>query len=510
MALTTRKPTGIPAWPLMLLAGMQKAGKTYAAAQASASEFVGRTLWLPFGEDDPDEYGALPGTRFEIVEHDGTFLDFRRALREAVAEPPAGGPTLLVVDSLGRVWDFLQAQAQLEANERARRRQKDVSGEEIPITSDLWNLAKSRWSTVMNPLRDHAGPVLALSRLEDVAVMGRDGAPTGERQWKVKAEKTLPGDVDVIVEMRSRSDVALTGLRSLKVDVAKGVNDRLPLKDFTVEGVWRMLGLLDGAKVGRRRYTPLDAERSAADSEAEAVRASTRRVDQRAARDELAAARGAAWEAAQRLGWDSEAAAMDWEATRGKPITEGTPEELAVYTRELHHLPARSAPRDPQMVQAVDVRKDALAAIVRRFGVLGVADDDRLPLLTGTLGRFVKSSEALTNEELVSLVEKLHKATPAEVEENLPGFRDLHALGAQMTIDEVNDTHNEGDAGNDGRQGDAEGDGAAVDGGAVAGVADVGAGEGDPGAAEAAGEGGAGDGAARDGAGRSKARAPRK
>ena len=73
MTLQTRKPTGIPSWPIVLLTGVEKSGKTYAAAAASASEMVGRTLWLGIGEDDPDEYGAIPGTRFEIVVHDGTY-----------------------------------------------------------------------------------------------------------------------------------------------------------------------------------------------------------------------------------------------------------------------------------------------------------------------------------------------------------------------------------------------------------------------------------------------------
>ena len=37
MTLITRKPTGKPPWPIMLIAGVEKSGKTYSAAQASAS-----------------------------------------------------------------------------------------------------------------------------------------------------------------------------------------------------------------------------------------------------------------------------------------------------------------------------------------------------------------------------------------------------------------------------------------------------------------------------------------
>lgn len=72
MTLTTRKPTGLPSWPILLIAGVPKAGKSYACAAASASPLVGRTLWVPVGEDDPDELGGIPGADFDIVQHDGT------------------------------------------------------------------------------------------------------------------------------------------------------------------------------------------------------------------------------------------------------------------------------------------------------------------------------------------------------------------------------------------------------------------------------------------------------
>ena len=41
MALKTRKPTGKPPWPILLLAGRPKAGKSYAAAAATETTGVG-------------------------------------------------------------------------------------------------------------------------------------------------------------------------------------------------------------------------------------------------------------------------------------------------------------------------------------------------------------------------------------------------------------------------------------------------------------------------------------
>src|SRR5690606_14747062 len=83
-ALQTRKPSGLPSWPILLLAGREKAGKSWAAVSASASPLVGRTLYIGIGEDDPDEYSIIPGADFEIVVHDGTFPGILAAVRAAV------------------------------------------------------------------------------------------------------------------------------------------------------------------------------------------------------------------------------------------------------------------------------------------------------------------------------------------------------------------------------------------------------------------------------------------
>src|SRR3954471_14551211 len=113
MALQTRKPTCLPSWPITLLSGLHKTGKTYTAAQASASDMIGRTFWIGCGEDDPDEYGAMPRVRFVIVTHDGTHKGMLAAIRAAVAKTPEGGaPNLIVLDSATRWWDMLSKQAQ--------------------------------------------------------------------------------------------------------------------------------------------------------------------------------------------------------------------------------------------------------------------------------------------------------------------------------------------------------------------------------------------------------------
>lgn len=249
-AIHTRRPTGKPPWPIMLLAGSEKAGKSYAAAVASASAVIGRTFWISIGEDDPDELGALPGARFEIVEHDGTYRGILGAIDAAAAQPADGPPNMIVVDSSSRLWDLLVDDEQAKANSRHK-----ASTDDAQITMDLWNHAKARWGNVMTLLRSHNGPVIITSRFKLVTVIEK-GKPTPEKEWKVQAEKSLIFDVGVVVEMPARGEVYLTSVRSLKFAAEPGA--RVPYADFTVEKLWRDLGVTEpGATTARVHATPV-------------------------------------------------------------------------------------------------------------------------------------------------------------------------------------------------------------------------------------------------------------
>jgi hypothetical protein len=255
---TTRRPTGKPSWPILLLAGGEKSGKSWSCAQASGSDLIGRTLWIGIGEDDPDEYGNVPGADFEIVAHDGTYRDILAAVEWATTQPPVDGkPTLVVLDSMTRLWDLLCSMAQDEANEQARRRaakqNRAVPDEEADITMNLWNVAKNRWGYVLDALRDYQGPSLVTARLEEVTVVV-GGKPTQDRILKVKAERNLPYDVGGLVQMPERGKAYLTGVRTTRMNVP----ERLPLPGFTVDKLWRDLGLAD-TEAGQRRHAKVES-----------------------------------------------------------------------------------------------------------------------------------------------------------------------------------------------------------------------------------------------------------
>lgn len=256
--LITRKPTGKPPWPLMLLAGGEKSGKSWAAAEFSASELIGKTYYIEIGEHYADEYGSIPGARYEIVPHDGTYRGIGRAVWAATKQPrdESGKPNCIIVDSLTVLWEMLSKQAHRTAYNRWRAKHPNAPepDDEVQVTMDLWNIAKDKFGEIINLLRQHDGPCIVTSRLEQVSVVA-GGKPTNEKAWKVQAEKNLPYEVDAVIQAREPRTWQITGLRSVKFQLPVG--ETIPMPGFTVEGFLRRLGLdQDGATLPRSVTLP--------------------------------------------------------------------------------------------------------------------------------------------------------------------------------------------------------------------------------------------------------------
>jgi len=254
-ALRTRKPSGLPSWPIGLLAGVEGSGKSWKLAEASASSLIHRTLWVGAGEDDPDEYAIIEGARFEIVEHDGSYRGILNALIAATAQEPGpnGEPNLIVLDSGSRLWSLLSGNAQETANERWRRKNqgKEFPDTDVPISMDLWNVAKDRWGHIIDVLREHQGPSIITSRLELVTLM--DGEkPTKEKFWKPTIEKNAPYEVGFVVQMRAsypEQENLLVKVKSARykheVDSKGKVKPQSLPDTWTIEWLWRALGLAE-------------------------------------------------------------------------------------------------------------------------------------------------------------------------------------------------------------------------------------------------------------------------
>jgi hypothetical protein len=240
--MQTRKPTGKPHWPLVLLAGTEKSGKSYACAALSASDLIDRTFYIEVGEGSADQYGALPGARYEIVEHDGSWKGILAACQAAVAEPTNGKPHAIVLDSASELWALLTDEQQAIATKRGKE----------TITMDQWAAAKKRWRKVIDTLRASKGPVILTARLDLVTVMDKAGKPTTEKQWKARAEKDLPYEVDGVIELKEPRRPVVAGIRTVAFPVPTGGIVPKNQEAFNLDGFLRSLNI-DG---GERIYIP--------------------------------------------------------------------------------------------------------------------------------------------------------------------------------------------------------------------------------------------------------------
>ncbi|MFG2865438.1 hypothetical protein [Streptomyces sioyaensis] len=250
----SRKPTGKPNPPIILLTGPEKSGKSYEAARGSSSELIGMTYWIEIGgtEGTADYYGRVPGAAYEIVPHDGSYQDILDAIRWVNHQPRVDGkPNMLVIDSMTSLWDMLSDEIAMYARNRAiakaqrNRSRIPTLDDPVVIDSDLWNRAKDRWGEVLWLLRRHQGPCLLLARTEIVTAFEND-KPTRNTTRKVKAEKNLPAAVDAIVDLHAIGEAWLTGVRTLHMDIKPGESQRF--HDFTVDTLLRRLGLQDAAE----------------------------------------------------------------------------------------------------------------------------------------------------------------------------------------------------------------------------------------------------------------------
>jgi hypothetical protein len=256
MTIKTRKPTGKAPWPMLLIAGVEKSGKSYSCAQFSASDMVGRTFYIEVGEGSADQYGALTGARYEIVEHDGSWQGILDACKAAVVEPSeVGKPNCIVLDSASELWALLCDEQQSVASGR---------GKSI-ITMDQWNAAKRRWRQVIDALRSSKGPVLITARYEQVTVM-KDGKPTTDKEWKVRAEKDLAFEVDGIIAMKEPRKPVVAGIRTVAFEVPAGGIVPRDQSAFEIEGFLRSLNIDGGERVYIPRKEDPDAYNPAPDA----------------------------------------------------------------------------------------------------------------------------------------------------------------------------------------------------------------------------------------------------
>lgn len=246
MPLKTRRPTGAVPWPVILVEGGEKAGKTWAAAALSASDRIGQMYWIDLGEGSADEYGAIPGADYLIVEHDGSFAQIYDAVAEihtlaAKAQADGEKPVALTIDSMTAEWDLLKDWAGERAKGSASNRKKLAKdpNAEISISTNYWNDANSRHRKLMRLLMTFPGIVVMTARGKPVAAIGENGQPIeGRKEYRVEGHKTLGYDASCWIRLSRDEPPIVVGCRSVHTGIRPGRDEPKPLpEDWTLEGV---------------------------------------------------------------------------------------------------------------------------------------------------------------------------------------------------------------------------------------------------------------------------------
>jgi hypothetical protein len=392
MALTTRKPTGAVPPPVILLEGETGSGRSWTAAELSASPKVGRTFWIELGDESTaDQYGAIPNVRYEIVESgnpDGSW-DWRnlyaaaRDFRDETHRAAEAGelPPVLVVDQVGAVWDMLGewADNRVRSSKKNQALLAEDPNAEIDITSNYWNDATARWRKLVSLFLTTKGVVILLSRGEEITAF-ENGKPTQRKTWKVAGQKTLTWSMPIWVRLMQNSNPRLIKLRAVTNGIRPGVDREQSMPGFTLERlIFERYGW-DPATTGQRQLVPMVAGNDTPDSDL---------ADELAAQIAAASDKDTLTEA-----WNAFRAA----ATAGQ-IQPATGDRLKAAWMERKDQLLPLAADDPRMT--------------RMFALLGQAEitdrDQRLQWCSQVLGRAVTTTKEMTGADIAKVTERTER-----------------------------------------------------------------------------------------------------
>lgn len=248
--IKARKPTGTVPWPLVLIEGPEKSGKSYAAAQFTASDKIGQAYWLDIGEGAADEYAAIKGANYLVIEHDGSWGDIIgqvQAVHDEAARAAKAGekPVVLVIDSMTAEWDLLKdwtshRARQSKAGKRTLAADPDA---EVKPAMNLWNDANARHGALMHLLMTFPGIAIVTARGKEVASLDDSGKPIlGQKDYRVEGHKALAFDATAWVRLSRDSHPKVVGVRSIHAGIQPGVDRPQTKPDLSVE--WLIFDLM--------------------------------------------------------------------------------------------------------------------------------------------------------------------------------------------------------------------------------------------------------------------------
>lgn len=265
--LKTHKPSGQAPWPLVLLTGETGSGRSWRSAQFTGSDKIGRAFWMDLGESCGEEYGEVPGADYEVVEHDGTWVDIIgqiEAAKEVAVEHAKVGkpPVLLVLDSMTHEWSMLSAWTDKRARRQRGNKRKlaEDPDAEIDITMNLWNDTNSRHNQLMNILKTFPGIVIMIADEKEISQLDKGGNPiAGAKEWKPEGQKSLGRDASVWIRLFREEAPQVVKCRSVHYGIRPGVDKPKKVPDFSFD--WLVFELLKcNSKTRARSVSALDAD----------------------------------------------------------------------------------------------------------------------------------------------------------------------------------------------------------------------------------------------------------
>lgn len=277
--LDDREPTGAVSWPFVLIEGGEKTGKSWQMALLSASERVGRSWWLDLSEGGADEYGAIPGARYRVLNHDGSWRSMIgqvRAVRQEAANARERGdkPVCLFIDSGTLIWTGLSQWAEQLARRSptGQRVLRENPNAEVTVTVTHWNKANKRWRELMTLLLTFPGIVVMSARGKYVAVMDDRGKPLENvKEYKVEGQKDLAFDATVWVRMLRDGSVEIVGARSVHAGIRPGGDQPEKVRNGNFSLDWLIFDALrcDPDKAHVRDLRDLDGDKGEAHEQTE-------------------------------------------------------------------------------------------------------------------------------------------------------------------------------------------------------------------------------------------------
>lgn len=245
MALNTRPPTCLVPWPLILVEGGEKSGKSWLFAELSASDKVGRCVWIDLGEGSADEYGdAITGEiTYEVVIHDGSWASIFGQIADAhaaaaKARDAGEKPFCLGIDSATLLWEMLKdwAAARAAGSDSNKARLAKDPNAEIKVPNLVWNDVAARWQRMMRLLMTFPGICVITARGKETVKIENGRPVEGETVYKVETQKNLQYDASVWLRVSRDAPPMIVGARSKHLRIRHGRDEgRVLSPDATLE-----------------------------------------------------------------------------------------------------------------------------------------------------------------------------------------------------------------------------------------------------------------------------------